>query len=50
MGRHLNHGSFEGYTGYLILARKGTTDSYILVLLIKKVTALKEKQNLQMLC
>jgi len=50
MGTHLNPGSFEGYTGYLIPAPKGTTGSYIVVLLIKKVLALKEKQNLQMLC
>jgi len=36
MGRHLNPGSFEEYTGYLIPAPKGTTGSYIVVLLIKK--------------
>jgi len=50
MSRHLNPGSFEEYTGYLIPAPKGTNGSYIVVLLIKKVTALTEKPNLQMLC
>jgi hypothetical protein len=49
MGNHLNPGSFEEYTGYLIQAQEGTTGSYIVVLSINKVIALKEKQYLQML-
>jgi len=49
MGRHLNPGSFEEYTGYSIL-EKGYNWFVYHNVVNKKVVALKEKPNLQMLC